>query len=168
MSHLENIPTAPLTELWGTSPIQIIIHLHVPFSHDDFFDFRITSCYLTQVSAHRFLWTTSAFPLGCFHSMWPFVLAAHSQNYHFNVPLTLVFISAAIHTVKNETENVIPPCKKQLLLKSVYKNCFLGQLWAWGWSGSRYFRLRWWFLNLSGLETNGAAGGGRDSLCLCE
>lgn len=30
--HLENIPTAPITERWGTSHIQIIIYLHVPFS----------------------------------------------------------------------------------------------------------------------------------------
>lgn len=66
-------------------------------------------------------------------------------------------------TLKNETENGIP-CKKLILLKPAYKNCFPGQRWACGWSGRRSFRL-WWFFNLSGLETSRAAGGGRDSVC---
>lgn len=121
---------------------------------------------------HRFFWTTFALPLHRFHSMPPFAGAAHSHNYHFNVPLTFS-ISSASQTVKNETERQfslaiqqqnkkkqnmgVQPYKKQLLLKSVSKRCFPGRLWAWGWSVSRYFRLRW-FSNLPGLRNSATAG----------
>lgn len=87
--------------------------------------------------------------------MSPFVLAAHSHNSRFNVPLTNSEKWSKGNSVWHSSNSIrnrkwqFHHRKKELSLKSVYKNCFPGQLRAWDWSVRRYLRL-WWFSSLSG------------------
>lgn len=87
--------------------------------------------------------------------MSPFVLAAHSHNSRFNVPLTNSEKWSKGNSVWHSSNSIrnrkwqFHHRKKELSLKSVYKNCFPGQLPAWDWSVRRYLRL-WWFSSLSG------------------